>query len=439
MNYQQAIEFIHSTSSLGKKFGLTNMKKLASLLGNPQDSFKIIHIAGTNGKGSTSNLIHDVLMSQGYKTGLFISPYLEKFTERIQVNKNHIDENSLVRLTSLIKEKINIMLSEGYNHPTEFEVITAIGFKYFQEQNIDFLVLEVGLGGKLDSTNIIKNPLVSVITSISYDHMELLGDTLEKIAFEKAGIIKENSHVVVYPQKDSITNVIKEYALSKNSQVHLVNEQNIQLLESNLSGQWFSYKDNDIFNLDNLKINLLGHHQLKNALTALKTLEVLKSLGFEITEKSIKNGFANCHFTGRFEVLSNSPLIIIDGAHNIDGIKTFTKAIKQYLDDKKIILFLGMLKDKHPEHIIEHILPICKKIYTITPNNPRALDAVDLKEIINLTLNNKNIIEISVDSISNYQEIITIINENKTENFSFVGSLYMIGDVRTLLNKYITI
>ena len=215
MDYQEAIDFIHSTYKFGSKLGLSNIAKLTELLGNPQDSYKIIHIAGTNGKGSTSNMIHDVLMAAGYKTGLFISPYLEEFTERIQINKVYIDKESLARITSLVKEKIEIMLKEGSNHPTEFEVVTAIGFKYFQEQKIDFLVLEVGLGGRFDATNVVSNTLVSVITSISYDHMEYLGDTLEKIAFEKAGIIKENSIVVIYPQEANIVNTIIDIAKAK--------------------------------------------------------------------------------------------------------------------------------------------------------------------------------------------------------------------------------
>ena len=343
MNYEQAIEFIHSTYKFGSKLGLDRIKRLMELLDNPQNSYKIIHVAGTNGKGSTCSLIHDVLMDAGYKTGLFISPYLEEFTERIQINKNHIDKESLSRITSLLKDKIDIMISEGYDHPTEFEVVTAIGFKYFQEQNIDFLVLEVGLGGRFDATNVINKPLVSVITSISYDHMEQLGDTLEKIAFEKSGIIKDSSNVVIYPQSENITSVIKDVAINKNATIYEASPQNIEKVKSDITGQWFKYLKNDVFNLPELKINLLGSHQILNALTALLALEIIKSEGYIIRNENIKNGFLNCRFPGRFEIINKNPLIILDGGHNIDGINQFVKTVKEYFLNKKIIFFATLL------------------------------------------------------------------------------------------------
>ncbi|HBB29429.1 MAG TPA: bifunctional folylpolyglutamate synthase/dihydrofolate synthase, partial [Clostridiales bacterium] len=298
MNYEEALKYISDTYRFGSKLGLENIKKLTELLGNPQDKYKIIHIAGTNGKGSTSNMIHDVLVASGYKVGLFISPYLQEFTERIQINKNHIDKESLGRITALVKEKVEIMVKEGYNHPTEFEIVAAIGFKYFEEQNIDFLALEVGLGGRFDATNAISTSLVSVITSISYDHTEYLGDTLEKIAFEKAGIIKENNDVVIYPQEQNIIDVICEQAKLKNSRVHLTNKDNIQLLHTDIEGQTLTYLDKSIFNLESFNINLLGEHQIYNCLTVLKVLEVLKEKGFKITEESIKKGLFSCKFTG---------------------------------------------------------------------------------------------------------------------------------------------
>jgi dihydrofolate synthase/folylpolyglutamate synthase len=228
MNYEEALQFIHSTYRFGSKLGLERIKRLMYLLGNPQNTYKIIHVAGTNGKGSTCSLIHDVLMEAGYKTGLFISPYLEEFTERIQINKHHINKDSLARITALVNDKVSLMLSEGYDHPTEFEIVTAIGFKYFQEENIDFLVLEVGLGGRFDATNVVEEPLVSVITSISYDHMEQLGDSLEKIAYEKAGIIKAGRPAVIYPQADNIKKVIRDVARSKNSPVYEADKGNIE-------------------------------------------------------------------------------------------------------------------------------------------------------------------------------------------------------------------
>lgn len=432
MNYEEALDFIHSTYKFGSKLGLENITKLTELLGNPQNSYKIIHIAGTNGKGSTSNMIHDVLMASGYKTGLFISPYLEEFTERIQTNKKHIDKESLARITKLVKDKIQIMLNEGYNHPTEFEVVTAIGFKYFEEQKIDFLMLEVGMGGRFDATNVVNNTLVSVITSISYDHMEYLGDTLEKIAFEKAGIIKENSSVVIYPQEENIVNAIKDVAKNKNAQVYETNKENIEKLKGNLTGQWFKYLKTDTFNLPQVKMNFLGEHQLYNALTALRALEVVKQSGYNITEESIIKGLDNCRFAGRFEILQENPVIVLDGGHNINGIEYFSKAVKENFKDNKIILFFGMLKDKNPEDVLPLILPLCKEIYTLTPNNPRAMKSSELADLIRIHADS----HLKVTPINDYNEIIPILkNIDKSEYVAFVGSLYMIGDVRTLIKK----
>lgn len=430
MNYEQAIDFIHSTYKFGSKLGLENIKRLTELLGNPQNNYKIIHIAGTNGKGSTSNMIHDVIMSSGYKAGLFISPYLEEFTERIQINKVYIDEDSLARITTIVKEKIDIMLAEGYNHPTEFEVVTAIGFKYFEEQKIDFLVLEVGLGGRFDATNVVTNTLVSVVTSISFDHMQYLGNTLEEIAFEKAGIIKENSSVVIYPQSDNIKNVIKKQAKLKNAAVYEVDLKDVEKLNGDLTGQEFKYLKTDTFNLPNLKINLLGEHQLYNAITALRALEIIKEKGYNITEESIKEGFKSCRFAGRFEVINKEPIVILDGGHNINGIEYFSKAIKEYFNDKKIILFYGMLEDKNPNDVVDYLISLSKEIYTLTPNNPRAMSAEDISKLIQKHSN------IKVTPVPTTKDIINILKTiSNDEIVAFVGSLYMIGDVRTILRN----
>jgi dihydrofolate synthase/folylpolyglutamate synthase len=430
MNYEESIEFIHSTYKFGSKLGLENITRLTELLGNPQDSYKIIHVAGTNGKGSTSNMIHDVLMASGYKTGLFISPFLEEFSERIQVNKHHIDKESLAKITSLVKEKIAVMLEEGYNHPTEFEVVTAIGFKYFQEQNIDFLVLEVGMGGRFDATNVVTNTLVSVITSISFDHMEYLGDTLEKIAFEKAGIIKENSSIVIYPQAENVVKTIQDIAEGKNSKVYLVNMSDIEKTHGNLTGQWFNYLKKDVFSLPETKMNFLGEHQLYNVLTALRALEIVKLSGYNVTEKSITDGLGTCRFAGRFEILRENPVIVLDGGHNINGIEYFSKAVKENFKDNKITLFFGMLKDKNPEEVLPFIIPLCKRVYTLTPNNPRAMKSEDLAALITKHSG------IEVTHLETYEEILPLLqNADKEDCIAFVGSLYMIGDIRTLL-KY---
>lgn len=430
MNYEEAIEYIHSTYKFGSKLGLENIGRLTELLGNPQDSYKVIHVAGTNGKGSTCNLIKEVLVDAGYKTGLFISPYLEEFTERIQVNNKPIDKDSLSRITTLVKDKIDIMLSEGYNHPTEFEVVTAIGFEYFKEQNIDFLVLEVGLGGRFDSTNIVKSPLLSVITSISYDHTEYLGDTLEKIAYEKAGIIKENSNVVIFPQGENIKNVIRKKAIENNTKVYEVSSKNIEKIKSDITGQWFKYLKKDVFNIDELKINLLGEHQLLNALTALQSLEVIKKEGYNISSENVKNGFSKCKFPGRFEVINKNPLIVLDGGHNTDGIKQLSRTLEEYFKDKKIIFFYGMLKDKDPKAFFDYILPLAKEVYTLTPASPRAVKAEDLAKSIESNYN------IKATALQSYDLVLTVLKSaDKSDIIAFAGSLYLVGGIRTLLRN----
>lgn len=431
MNYEQAISYIRAVHNNGTKLGLERGMRLNELLGNPQDSYKIIHVAGTNGKGSTCNMIHDVLVASGYKTGLFISPHLEDFTERIQINKVPIDTESLVRITQVVKEKIDIMHEEGYGEFTEFEVVTAIGFKYFQEQKIDVLVLEVGMGGRHDASNVIKDCIVSVITSISLDHTEYLGNTLAEIAWEKAGIIKENSNVVIYPQQDEIVDVIVEEARKKNTRAYVADPENIRIIKNDLTGQVFEYMKKDVFNIDEMKINFLGEHQIYNTATVLLALEVIKNAGFNITEENIVSGLKDSRYPGRFEVISENPVIILDGAHNINGIEYFSRAVSNNFKDKKITLFYGMLKDKNPESVLSYLFPISKKIYTITPNSPRAMSSHEMAELI------KRHTDVETVPLNSAEDIIHIIDSmDKDDVAAFVGSLYMIGEVRTIIKKH---
>lgn len=260
--------------------------------------------------------------------------------------------------------------------------------------------------------------------------MEYLGDTLEKIAFEKAGIIKEGVPVIIYPQAANIKNVIKEVATQKNSLVYEANENYIKKIKSNITGQWFEYLKKDVFNIEELKINLLGEYQLLNSVTALLALEIIKMKGYNINDENVKNGFLNCRFPGRFEVINKAPLIIIDGGHNIDGISNFSKTIKSYFKDEKIILFFGILKDKNPEEVIKYLLPLAKEIYTLTPNSPRALNSRELSDLIKQTYKKTTI------PLESYEDILPIIkNSDKNDIFAFVGSLYMIGAVRKLLKS----
>ena len=290
MNYNEALQFIHESHKFGMRLGLDNIKRLLELLGNPQKNLNIIHIAGTNGKGSTCSFIASILKQGGYKVGLYTSPFLEVFTERIRINGVNIPKEEVGKIISIIKDKIEIMVNEGYSYPTEFEIVTAMAFYYYNQEKTDFVVLEVGLGGRYDATNVIDKPLVSVITSISLDHVGILGDTVAKIAYEKGGIIKENGVAIVYDQSEEAKTVIKDICNEKNAKYIEVKFDDINIKKSDINSQVYSctiigqrYED--------LEINLIGDHQINNSILALSAVEFLReSKQLKISEDDIRRG-----------------------------------------------------------------------------------------------------------------------------------------------------
>ncbi|RKD27332.1 dihydrofolate synthase / folylpolyglutamate synthase [Caminicella sporogenes DSM 14501] len=427
MNYREALDFINSTNKFGSKLGLENIKYLLSLIGNPHNDLKVIHVAGTNGKGSTSSFISHILIEEGYDVGLFISPALEKFTDRIKINGKNISERDLSEITSLIKLKIDLMLSEGKEHPTEFEIVTAIAFEYFKRKKVDYVVLEVGLGGRLDATNAVDNPLVSVITPIDFDHVNYLGDTLEKIAYEKAGIIKRNCPVVIHPQNYEAERVIRKICSDKNSKLYIAPVDLINIKKYDEFGILFDVKtDENIY--DDLKINLMGKHQANNAVVALKTIEVLKNYhNVNISNKSIRNGLFNARWPGRLEILKRSPLVLIDGAHNLHGAKALSSVLKKVFYDKKIIGVIGILEDKDVDGILDKIVPFCREIIITKPDNPRALSLEKL--MCKIKKYNKKVMA--------FENIKDAVNKSlsladKDSMILYCGSLYMIGKVRKI-------
>ncbi len=427
MKYQEALEYINDKNKYGSRLGLDSIGKLLSLLNNPQEGLKYIHIGGTNGKGSTSSYLAHLLEAGGYKVGLFTSPYIERFNERIQINGQDIPDEILGRITSLIKEKADIMVEEGFEHPTTFEIVTAIGFMYFKEEKVDYVVLEVGLGGRYDSTNIISSPLVSVITTIDYDHIDVLGDTLDKIAYQKAGIIKEKSIVVSYPQEEEALGVIKEVTEEKNAEFYLTPMENIIVKEISDSGARFDYHYGNI-HMDNIKISMLGEYQVYNATLALTTLLVLKEKGLvDISEEQIREGLQKTKWPGRLEVMRRNPIFLIDGAHNVQGIAQLKKAINLF-EYKNLILGVGILKDKDSSHMVELLAPMADKIVVTEVNMPRKLDAEELaKEIAKY---NENVF-IEKDIKKAVERTLEIAEED--DMIVFGGSLYLIGEVRTLI------
>ncbi|MTI69738.1 MAG: bifunctional folylpolyglutamate synthase/dihydrofolate synthase [Firmicutes bacterium] len=429
MNYNEALDYIHSTGKFGSKLGLDNIKVLLDLLDNPQRDLEYIHVAGTNGKGSTSSFMSNILAKEGYKVGLFTSPYLEKFTERIRINDKYIPMKRLAQLTKEVKDNIKKMLDMGYAHPTEFEIVTAIALKYYSEEKIDIVILEVGLGGRYDATNVIENSLVSVLTPISYDHMNVLGDTLEKIAWEKAGIIKENNLVVSYPQEVEAQNVIENIVKEKNGKLVVSPLENIKVKNNDSFGSTFDFTYND-FKFKNLSINLLGFYQIYNASLALTVLLTLKEKGLiKLKESSIKKGLKSTTWNGRLEIISKNPNFLIDGAHNIEGAKGLKKTLLESLEYDRLILGIAMLKDKDVDNVLKEIIPLTDTvIVTEVKGNPRALKAEELKEKIK-KYNNNCIIKKNINEA--VDESLNLVSSNDLIVFS--GSLYLIGDVRTII------
>lgn len=430
MNYNEALDYIHSTYRFGSKLGLENIRKLLELMGNPQEGLKFIHVAGTNGKGSTSTFISETLIQEGYNVGLFTSPYLEEFTERIRINRNNIPKDDLAGVTETVKAKVDIMLGMGMQHPTEFEIVTAIAMLYYKLKEVDYVVLEVGLGGRLDSTNVIENTLVSVITPIALDHTEYLGDSLEKIAYEKAGIIKNESLVVAHPQENEAMDMIKKVAADRNSKLFIVPTQSIEIKKYDEYGIIFDVKVQGE-NYYDMEIGLLGKHQVNNATVALMAIKILSEYhGISISETSIRNGFKKTKWPGRLEVLRRKPTLLIDGAHNIHGAEALRMAVEETFKYDRLIAVIGVLGDKDVDGILNQIIPLCDEVIITKPNNPRAVSLEVLKEKIGAL--NKDV-QMFEDISKAVDKSLEISNEN--DLVLYCGSLYMIGDIRTKLKR----
>ena len=428
MNYQEALKFIEESHKFGMRLGLENSFKLLDLLGNPQDKLKIVHVAGTNGKGSVCSFIANTLKEQGYKVGLYTSPYLETFTERIRLNGENIPEEDVARIVTIMKDKIEDMVKEGYAYPTEFEIETAMAFYYYCEQNADYVVLEVGLGGRYDATNVVKSPLVSVIVSLSLDHIGVLGDTLGKIAYEKAGIIKENSIAVVYKQKEEAEEVIKDVCKEKNTKYIEANFEDMKIKKSDIYSQVF---DCTILGerMEDMEISLIGEHQVNNAILALTVIKVLRDeRQVEISEEATRRGFLNTKWPGRIEKIKDNPVFIIDGAHNEDGAKSLSKALDKHFKGKKMTLLIGMLKDKDIDGVLELLMDKFDKVITTTPDNDRAISAEELQDKIKKYIDD-------VIAIPNIEDAVKYTLDNAKEDDIIIsaGSLYMIGHIRTLV------
>ena len=430
-----AIDKIHEFQRFGSILGLERMNSLLKLLGNPQDELKIIHVAGTNGKGSTCRYIYSVLQAAGYKTGLYTSPFLEVFNERIELDGRYITDEDLAAYTDRVLDCAEKMVARGEHSPTEFEVVTAIAFLYFKEKGCDYAVMEVGLGGRGDSTNVCRSPLISVITSISYDHTDRLGNTLAEIAAEKAGIIKEGCPVVTSAEADEALKVIEDKASELGCMYFETRHIPYTVKAQGLAGSTFDVNIQGV-SFDNLEISMPGEHQIKNAICALSALNILEERGnVNLHRDAVYRGLKAARQTGRFEVMSakyEKPIVIIDGAHNPDGAAALRRAVNEYLPGKKILMVTGMLADKDTESILREFTSITDTFIATEPDNPRKLDAESLKTEIQA-------LGASCESIHDCRAAVREASEKAAaEDFDavlYAGSLYMIGAVRGLLRQ----
>lgn len=432
MTYEETMNYIHSTLRFGSVLGLSRIEKLLEFLDNPHKKLKCIHIAGTNGKGSTTAMISEILINAGYKVGMYTSPFIEEFEERIQINRVNIPKEKLCNIIEKVKEAAEKVQNENLEYPTEFEIITCAAFLYFYMEKIDYAVIEVGLGGRFDATNVI-NPILTVITSISYDHMSILGDTLSKIAYEKAGIIKEGVPLILYPQIKEAEGIINDVAKNKNAEVINVNENSAKYIGNEIEGSKYlqHIAINTLKNKYDIRLSLLGTHQLLNCAAAVYAAEKLKDIGFEIEKENIVNALSNVKWKGRLEILSANPLVIIDGAHNIDGITKLNESIHTYFKYNRVILIIGILADKQVENMVRVIANDAYKVIAVAPNNDRAETAEDLCSIVkkcNINSEWEKEYDKAYDKAVSYYE--------KGDLILVCGSLYMIGDMRkVILNK----
>lgn len=418
LNLSETLDFIKSTAFLGSKPGLERLRKLLNNMGNPEKDLKYIHVAGTNGKGSTSAMIAGILKEGGYRVGLFTSPYLEIINEQIRINNDMITNEELIQTASEVKKSMDTLETEEL--PTEFEIITAIAFLYFNKKNCDFVVLETGLGGSLDATNVIPRKEVAVITNIGRDHIEFLGDSYSEIAKHKAGIICKDCITISYEQNNEVLNVLEEKCNQEKVELRIVDFSKITKINVSLKGQNFSYKT-----YNNLFIPLLGEHQIKNAVVAIETIKALNDLGHGIEENAIYQGLIKVLWPARFECLNEKPYVFLDGGHNVQCINELIKILYQFFYDKKIIFVTGVMKDKDYQRMYQLLAPYASEFIAVEPKNKRALSLSLLKE--ELEQYNKPVY--ACDSVKEGIKL-SLEHANGNDVICAIGSLYMAGEIR---------
>ena len=419
MTLDEALRYIHEVCWKGTIPGLERIQALLDAMGNPERKCKFVHVTGTNGKGSTCAMVASILRKAGYKTGLYTSPYLIRFNERIQINGEQISDADICELTEYVKP----FAESIFERPTEFEMVTAIGFEYFARHKCDIVVCEVGMGGEFDATNVIPAPEAAVICNIGLDHTEVLGDTLEKIAGAKAGIIKPGCDAVLYRERPSVEAVFEERCKALNAPLHKADFDSLHLLSHSLEGQVFDWE-----RFHALRLPLLGEHQLHNAAVALTTARVLQKRGWKITDAQIREGIESVRWPGRFELMRKDPMFIIDGGHNPQCIEALVKNIRDYLPGRALTVLTGVLGDKDFHCMYRDVAQYAKEFITITPANPRALTAEKLADYLRQFGKPVTACDVVADGVR-----LAIEHAGKDGVVLCYGSLYMIGDIDAAL------
>jgi len=418
MNYIECIDWLYSFQKFGIKLGLYRIKYICKKLGNPQNDYKIIHIGGTNGKGSVCRFLESVLVSSGYNIGTFTSPHLQRFSERFVVNKNEISESDIITLVEKIKPIVEEMLEKD-KIPTFFEIVTAMAFQYFKDNNVDFAIIEVGLGGQYDATNIV-NPIVTIVTNVSYEHQNILGDKIEDISFEKAGLIK-NGIPVITAATGKALDVLRKVALENNSPIIVIDNKYWKKIVGGVDWQEFLVKGS--LKDYNVKTLMIGKHQGENIALSIAAIETLQLNGIYITDDSIIEGIEKTKNPGRMEIVGFEPLILLDGAHNVAGMTSLKITLEEDFIYEKLILIFGILSDKNIQEILDIIVPIADTIVTTKSQNSRAFDPLKLKEMIG----KKGVI--IKDKIFDAIELAKKIAK-KNDLICITGSLYTVGEAR---------
>ncbi len=421
MTYEQSLNYIHSLNKFGINPGLERIEALCAALGNPQKKLKFVHIAGTNGKGSTSTMVACALSRSGKKTGLFTSPYVTDFRERICIDGEMVDKELFAQVITELEPVVS-ELAENNMQPTEFEVITAAAFAIFERSGCDVCVLEVGLGGRLDSTNVIPTPLISIIVSISLDHTAILGDTVEQIAAEKCGIIKEGGKTVCYPiQQECVEAIVRDFCSVKNNTFTKPDVSKISNICNRIDGVSFNYCGTEY------KLSMSGEYQVYNAVTALETCFLLG-----VDAADAKWGVESATVAARMEVISASPLVLLDGGHNDDGGKAVSTSISTLQPSKRIAAVIGMMADKNVDAYLSCVAPLCSKITACSvADNPRTMNAAELCSIASKYCGNCVAVERAEDAVN-----LALAELSNYDCLLVCGSLYLAGEVRMQLKNF---